>query len=181
MSLKRGPWKIISFKNIYKNSWMEVREDKVVRPDGINGIFGVVKIKSGVSVLPIDDKKNIYLIEQFRYVLGKKTIEVVSGGIENNEKPLDAAKRELKEESGIEAKEWVDLGKINPLTTIIDSVNYLFVVKNLTFLKANPEGTENIKLTKVPLEKAIDWVMKGLITNSLTAILILKAKELQNL
>ncbi|MDD2482854.1 MAG: NUDIX hydrolase [Candidatus Shapirobacteria bacterium] len=179
MSSKRGPWRVIDVKNVYKNSWIEVKEDKVIRPDGNKGIFGVVKVKSGVSVLPIDDNKNIYLIEQFRYVLGKKNIEAVSGGIENKEKPLDAAKRELKEETGIEAKEWVDLGKINPLT-IIDSTNYLFIAKNLTFLNASPEGTENIKLLKIPLEKAINWVMEGLITNSLTALLILKIKELKN-
>ena len=128
-----------------------------------------------------NDEKNVYLIEQFRYVLGRKTIEVASGGIESNEEPLDAAKRELKEETGIEAKEWLNFGKINPLTTVIDSTNYLFIAKNLTFSKANPEGTENIKLIKISLEKAINWVMEGLITNSLTAILILKVKELRNI
>jgi 8-oxo-dGTP pyrophosphatase MutT (NUDIX family) len=176
MLTKKGPWTVINTKHIYKNPWINVREDKVIRPDGKEGIFGVVSIKPGVAVLPIDNEGNVFLIEQFRYVMNKKTIEVVSGGIENNENTLDAAKRELKEETGIEAKEWTNLGVINPLTAVIDSQSYLFLAKNLNFSDANHDGTENIKLIKVSLDQAVDWVRDGLITNSVTITLILKAK-----
>lgn len=178
MSYKKGPWTKLKSKNIYKNPWMEVVEDSVVRPDGKNGIFGIVNMKSGVTILPIDNEGNIFLIEQYRYTLNKKTIEAISGGIEKKENILAAAKRELKEETGIEAKKWIKFGVVNPFTTIVNSPNYLFLAKDLTFSKSNPEVTENIKLIKVSLNQAVDWVMKGSITSAIASTIILKLKEL---
>jgi ADP-ribose pyrophosphatase len=105
-----GPWKIKESQEKYKNSWISVREDKVVRPDGKDGIFGVVEILEGVSVLPLDSDGYVYLTDEFHYAVEKNSIEVVSGAIDKNEKPLDAAKRELKEETGILAKKWTNLG-----------------------------------------------------------------------
>ena len=178
MSTKNGPWTVISTKGIYKNPWINVREDKVIRPDGNDGIFGVVDLKNGITVLPIDNDGNVFLVEQYRYVMKKKTIEAISGGIEDNENPLSAAKRELKEEAGIEAKEWINLGIINPLTTVVSSQNYLFLAKDLTFSEANPDGTEKIKPIKVSLKQAINWVMEGKIDSSVTTTIIFKATTL---
>jgi len=89
MSSKRGPWTIVKSKHIYKNPWMDVIEDSVIRPDGKDGIFGIVNMKSGVTILPIDNEGNIFLVEQYRYTLKKKTIEAISGGIEKKEKIFD--------------------------------------------------------------------------------------------
>lgn len=178
MSTKKGPWTTVDTKCVYKNPWISVREDKVVRPDGKDGIFGIISVKPGIAVLPIDNKGNIFLIEQFRYAVNGKTIEAVCGGIEDNETTLDAAKRELKEETGIEAKKWISLEKVNQLTSMVNAESSLFLANGLTFTKANPDGTENIKLIKVSFKQAIDWVMKGLITDSVTSTLILKAKSL---
>lgn len=98
-----GPWKIKESKEKYQNHWMKVYEDKVVRPDGKDGVCGIVKMLDGVCILPIDDLGYIYLIEQFRYALGKNTIEVAGGSIKKSEKKENVAKRELKEETGIES------------------------------------------------------------------------------
>ena len=169
MSIKKGPWTVVGTKSIYKNPWMNVREDKVVRPDGKDGIYGIVAIKPGVTVLPV---------EQYRYTTESKTIEAVSGRIEDNESALNAGKRELKEESGIEAKEWINLGIVFPMTTIIESKNYLFLAKDLTFSGANPDGTENFKLIKISLDQAIEWIMEDKITSSVTATILFKVKNL---
>ena len=177
MNIKKGPWTITDSKTVYKNPWINVREDKVIRPDGKEGIFGVVEMKPGVSVLPIDDEGSVYLIKEYHYAVECETVEAVSGGIDKGEAKEEAAKRELKEETGIIANEWIDLGAIDPFTTVVVSPNYLFLARGLEFSKAGPEGTENIKVIKTSLEEAIKLVMGSKITHGATTTLILKAKD----
>lgn len=180
MNIKKGLWTIIESKTVYQNPWILVTEDKVIRPDGKEGIFGVIKIKHGISVLPIDDDKNVYLTKEYHYAAEQETIEAVSGGIDRGENKEEAAKRELKEELGINASELVDLGKILPLTSLVDITNHLFLAKDLDFSDAKPEGTEIIKTVKVSLEKAVEMVFDGTICDGTTVALILKAGEYLN-
>jgi len=177
MSKKYGPWTIKKSIEKYKNHWIEVIEDKVIRPDGAAGIFGVVKMKAGVSVLPVDDKGFVYLTQEFHYALGKNSLEVVSGAIDSRESPLIAAKRELKEELGIVAKRWTNLGKVDPFTTVIKSPAYLFLARGLKFQQVKLESTEVIKLIKVKLVDAVKMVMNSKITHGPSCVLILKARE----
>jgi 8-oxo-dGTP pyrophosphatase MutT (NUDIX family) len=175
---KNGPYTIKESNSIYKNHWLEVIEDKVIRPDGKDGIFGIVKIKPGVSVLAIDDEDFVYLTKEFHYAIESEGIEVVSGGMDENEKPIDTAKRELEEELGIKAEEWIDLGYVNPFTTTVVSPSYLFLAKKLKFGKDNQEGTETISLVKVKFDEAVKMVLDNKITHSPSCFLILKAKNL---
>ncbi|MBI2665280.1 NUDIX hydrolase [Candidatus Woesearchaeota archaeon] len=177
MERKNGPWIIKHTIPKYKNAWIEVNEDQVIRPDGKRGIFGTVKMMQGVCVLPLDEEGFVYLTEEFRYTLERESIEAVSGGIETGEQPLDAAKRELKEELGITAKEWIPLGIVNPFTSVIKSPVNLFLVKGLTFTNSNPETTELIKTKKMKLEEAISLVLNSKITHSPTGVLIFKARD----
>jgi len=172
-----GPWKIKESLEKYKNFWMRVSEDKVIQPDGKDGIVGVVEMRKGVSVLPMDDDGYVYLTDQFRYLMEKNIIETVSGAMEDNEKPLDTAKRELKEELGIEAQDWIDLGLMDPFTTAVKSPHKIFLAKKLTFGEDHQEGTENIKMVKVKLEEAVKMVMDNVITNGPSSVLILKADK----
>ena len=178
MKEKKGPWTVIGTKIVYQNPWIKVREDKVIRPDGKKGIFSVVSIISGVSVLPMDDKNNVYLTKEYHYGVERITIEAISGGIDKNETKLQAAKRELKEETGLIAKKWTYLGAVDPFTSTVVSPNHMYLVQGLTQSKDKQEGTETIIVVKVPLKQAIDWVMKGKITHSATATLILKVKNI---
>ncbi len=177
MPRMNGPWTINESIPKYKNPWIDVREDQVIRPDGKPGIFGVVTMKGGVSVLPLDENGFVYLTQEFHYAVGEETIEVVSGGIDEGETPLQAAKRELVEELGIEATEWTDLGLVNPFTAVVYSPANLFLAQNLSFSKSNQEGTETIKLVKVKLEEAVHMVMESKITHGPSCVLILKAKN----
>lgn len=181
MAKKNGPWVIKYTIPKYKNPWIEINEDQVIRPDGKPGIFGIVKMVPGISVLPLDEDGSVYLTEEFRYAIGKNSIEAASGGIDDNEKPLDAAKRELEEELGIYADEWIDLGVINPFTSVVYSPAHLFLAKKLKLSTTNHEGTEIIKIKKMKIEKAINLVLKSKITHGPTCVLILKAKSYLNL
>jgi 8-oxo-dGTP pyrophosphatase MutT (NUDIX family) len=177
MSEKHGPWLIEASEEKYKNPWIKVREDKVVRPDGNPGIFGVITTLGGVSVLPIDEKNHVYLTEEFRYAIGEDSIEAASGGSDKGEIPIDTAKRELEEELGIGAEEWIDLGIVNPLTSVLFASQKIYLARKLKFKEANREGTEVIKLVKIKFEEAVNMVMKSEITHAPTCVLILKASE----
>lgn len=177
MPEKRGPWTVKERVQKYNNPWIDVVEDKVIRPDGADGIYATVKIKAGVSVLPVDENGFVYLIEIFQYAINRNSIETASGACEVDESPLDTAKRELKEELGIIAEEWVNLGMTNPMTSVIDSPTCLFMAKKLKFVQAQPEGTETIRPIKMKLEEAVKMIMDGKITDNQSSVCILKAQE----
>ncbi len=177
MEKQHGPWKITSSELKYKNPWIQVREDKVTAPDGTPGLFGVIKIKEGVSVLAIDDQGCVYLTKEFHYALGRESIEVASGGIETGETPLEAAKRELKEELGIDAQEWTELGTTDPLTTFVEKNTFLYLARKLKFGTPKVDSNEIITPVKVKLEKAVEMIMNNEITHGASCVTILKAKH----
>jgi len=178
---RNGPFIIESSESKYKNPWIEVVEERVIHPNGKKGLFGVVKYGNGVSVLPMDAKGNVYLTKEFHYALGEEDIEVVSGGANEGESLEEGARRELKEELGIDAKEWTDLGYTHPYTTVVDCYVRLFLVENLSFGEDAQEKTENITIVKMSLEDAVRLVMESEIKHAPSALLILKAwKYLQN-
>jgi len=170
-----GPWKIIGTKWVHQDPWVRVQQDDVIRPDGKPGTFTVVHIKPGVCVLPWAEDDTVYLTEEFHYAVGKVTIECVSGGRDVGETANEAAKRELREELGIEAVEWTDLGRVDPFTACLLSPTQLYLARGLRFVDQAPEGTELIRRVAMPLEDAVRMVMMSEITHAPSMTLILKA------
>lgn len=160
---------------MYKNPWIRVREDSVIRPDGTRGIFGVIEMKTGSSVLALTDNNQVYLVKEYKYGIGKYSTELMSGALEDKETPLAAAKRELKEEIGLKASRWINLGVINPFTTVVHSPNYLFLALGVKEGNGSPDGGEVLQILKVPFQKAVDMVLYGKITHAASCVLILKA------
>src|SRR3989338_6055874 len=142
--ITRGPWKIAERELKYQNPWIAVHEDKVILPNGKDGIHVFIEIKPGVSILPLDDEGYVYLTKEFHYAAGKETIEVVAGGIDDGESVLEAAQRELHEELGIIAREWVDLGKMDQLTTYTNAQTRSFLARGLEFGATHLEGSESV-------------------------------------
>jgi 8-oxo-dGTP pyrophosphatase MutT (NUDIX family) len=180
MAQKHGPWTIQETSQKYQNSFISVREDQVLQPDGQPGTYGTVTMKPGVAILPIDSDRTVYLAQQFRYVLGKESLEVVCGALEEDEPPLDAAQRELEEELGIKAQEWIDLGLFHLDTSIVHCPVHLFLAKQLTFTQANREGTETMETRRIPFDEAVQMVMDSNITHSPSCVLILKGYHAVN-
>ena len=177
MTKKYGPWTIQETSQKYENSFINVREDQVLQPDGQPGMYATVTMKPAVAILPIDSDRIVYLTRQFRYALGKESIEVVCGAVEEDEPPLEAARREVQEEIGIKAEEWSELGVFDLDTSIVHCPVYLFLVKQLTFTPANQEGTETIERFPIPLDEAVQMVMGNQITHAPSCVLILKAHK----
>lgn len=173
-----GPWKIVESQHVYRDPWIGVRKDAVIRPDGHPGTYSVVDLKPGVSVLAMDRQSDVYLTEEFHYGVGRVTLETVSGGIEPSEDVLSTAQRELQEELGISAGRWTDAGMCDPFTANVVSPTRLFVARQLTFGETAQEGTEMIRCVKMPLAEAVERVMESEITHGPSAILILKAAKM---
>lgn len=171
-----GPWKILDSAEVYRDPWIEVRRDRVVRPDGLAGTHCVVAMKPGVSVLPMDDDGCVYLTEEFHYAVGRLGLEVVSGGIEPGESPEDTARREVEEELGLRAQRWTALGSVDPFTTIVRSPTALYWARGLSEVPRAPEGTERIRRVRMPWDEAVAAVLEGRITHGPSCVLILKVR-----
>jgi 8-oxo-dGTP pyrophosphatase MutT (NUDIX family) len=178
MTRKNGPWRIKESVKKYESKLIELYEDQVIKPDGSDGIYTTLKIAPGVSVLAMDDKKNAYLVKEFRYALGKESVEVVGGAIDKGEDPITAAKRELLEELGIEAEEWTELGRIDNLTSIVDSPAFLFLARGLSFKEKRREGSEVIQTTKIKFDEAVKMALNGEITHGTSCALIFRVNSL---
>jgi 8-oxo-dGTP pyrophosphatase MutT (NUDIX family) len=174
MERKHGPWTIRETALKYRDDFIEVYADSVTRPDGEPGTYATVHMKPGVSVLPVEADGTVYLTRQFRYALGAESIEAVSGGIEDEDADA-AARKELREELGIEAAELISLGRMDMDTSIVRSPVSLYRARGLKFTAAEQEGTERIELFETTLERAAAMVIDSEITHSPSCVLILKA------
>ncbi|MCA9084274.1 MAG: NUDIX hydrolase [Planctomycetaceae bacterium] len=168
-----GPWRILQTDQVYQDPWLSVRRDEVLRPDGLPGTHSVVTIKPGICVLPWQNDE-VFLTEEFHYGVGRTTIEAVSGGRDDNEDPLPCAQRELTEELGIVAGQWTRLTTVDPFTSSVVSPTVLFLATDLQFTQAAPEGTEQIRCVRMPVQAAYEAVCDGRITHTPTCIVILR-------
>jgi 8-oxo-dGTP pyrophosphatase MutT (NUDIX family) len=183
MSIPKNPWTTLSSKSVYSNPWIEVIESQVTTPAGKPGIYGKVHFKNtAVGVIPLDEDNNTWLVGQYRYTVNEWSWEIAEGGSPENESPLETAKRELKEETGIVATQWEEIMKIHTSNSVSDEVGFLYLAKGLTFGEPEFESTEaDMQIKKLPFVEALEMVMTGAITDSLSVAGILKVARLLNI
>jgi 8-oxo-dGTP pyrophosphatase MutT (NUDIX family) len=165
-----NPWRTLGSRRVYENPWISVREDSVIRPDGEPGIYGVVHYKNtAVGVLPAEDD-HVYLVGQYRYPLERYSWEIPEGGCPQDEEPLEAARRELREETGFEAGNWRRLGEAFLSNSVADEYAVWFLATDLVAGEPQNEGTEVIGVRRVPLREALAMTMDGRITDALSIL-----------
>jgi 8-oxo-dGTP pyrophosphatase MutT (NUDIX family) len=174
----KNPWRTLSSRTIYRNPWLVLREDRVIRPDGAEGIYSVVEMRPSYGIVAINEENQIALVGQWRYVHNKYSLEILTGGSEQDEAPLDAAKRELQEETGLTARDWMALGTIDNSNGVTTDIAHLFLVRNLTPGPSVPQGDEQVELRWMPFADAVLSVIKGEITESVSVAAILKTEFL---
>lgn len=173
----RNPWKIIAEKMMYDNPWMRVTEYDVINPGGGKGIYGKVHFKNlGIGILPLDEQLNTYLVGQYRFTLNQYSWEIPEGGCPPGTPPLDTAKRELLEETGLKATEWSELFQMHLTNSIADEFGICYLARGLEQHLAKPEETEELAVRKLPFEEAYQMVEEGKITDSISVAAIYKVK-----
>jgi 8-oxo-dGTP pyrophosphatase MutT (NUDIX family) len=168
-----NPWLTLSSKHVYDSPWITVREDRVVRPDGEPGIYGVVHYKNiAVGVLAIEED-HVYLVGQHRYPLERYSWEIPEGGCPEGEEPLRAAQRELREETGLEAARWQMLGEAYLSNSVADEYAVWFLATGLVPGEVRPEGTERLTVRRMPFREALTMALDGEITDALSLLALM--------
>jgi len=174
---KENPWQITSEKEIYDNPWINLTEYKVINPSGNPGIYGKVHYKNiAIGVLPLDDEFNTYLVGQFRFVLGQYSWEMPEGGGALDIDPLDSAKRELLEETGLKAQNWIEIQRLHLSNSVSDELSIIYVARGLQQFESEPEDTEQLIVHKLPFEEVYQMVNNGEITDAMTVAAVLKVR-----
>ena len=164
-----NPWKILSSRVAYENPWIKVREDKVIRPDGNDGIYGVMESKDSVVVVAVNDKNEVYLIYSFKYPVAQWSWGLPGGG-GDGESAEKASKRELTEETGIIADKWTNLGSTRVSSGLMTERMSVLLAQDLTFGKQKiADDTETIDGGKfVSFEEADEMLARGEIDDAQT-------------
>ncbi|MFQ5548685.1 MAG: NUDIX domain-containing protein [Woeseia sp.] len=173
-------WKKLGSKVMYDNAWITVYEDHVRNPGGGENQYGHIHFKNkAIAIVPLDDKGNTWLVGQERYTLGAYSWELPMGGGDSDEEPLDAAKRELKEETGLSADKWTEIMHVHTSNSITDEEGFVFVAEDLTEGEAEFGETEDLEIRRLPLAEAADMVSRGEITDAISVAAILKVTATQ--
>jgi 8-oxo-dGTP pyrophosphatase MutT (NUDIX family) len=151
-----------------------VWHDEVTRPDGAPGIYGVVHYANlAVGVVAIDAADRVALVGQHRYTLDAYSWEIPEGGVPAGEDPREGAARELREETGIAASEWRELGRLHLSNSVSDEVAILYLATGLTSGESSPDGTEDLAVRWVPFDEALAMTLDGRITDAMSVAALL--------
>jgi 8-oxo-dGTP pyrophosphatase MutT (NUDIX family) len=153
----------------YENGWIVVLHDEVIHPDGSPGIYGVVHFRNAASgVVVLDEEERVLLVGQHRYTLDAYSWEIPEGGVQPGEAPLDGIRRELREETGVEATEWTGIGSFALSNSITDERGLLWLATGLTHGTAQPDPTEDLAVRWVPFDEALAMTADGRITDAVS-------------
>lgn len=179
-----NPWKVLSSNIVYKSPFLKIVEDKVITPEGKEGIHNLILggygNVSGVSVAAVDDKKEIYLVKQYRYAYGGFTLELIGGGVGTGESPLQAARKELAEEAGLAADKWLKYSETYAATELIKIKINMYLAQNLSVASSSLHQENKMSVVKVSIEEAVALVMKGKIPLASSALGILLVSKMMN-
>jgi 8-oxo-dGTP pyrophosphatase MutT (NUDIX family) len=168
-----GPWTRVSRRVAYENPWLTLWHDEVVRPDGQAGIYGVVHFRNvAAGVVAIDDRDRVALVGQHRYTLDEYSWEIPEGGVPEGEDPLAGAKRELREETGVDASDWQELARVHLSNSVTDEIAFLYLATKLQHGAATPEGSEELEVRWLPFEDVLARTLDGRITDAMTVLAI---------
>jgi 8-oxo-dGTP pyrophosphatase MutT (NUDIX family) len=175
----KNPWTILSEKELYTNPWISLNEYQVLNPAGNPGIYGKVHFKNlAIGILALDAEQNTWLVGQYRFPLDDYSWEIPEGGCPLGTDPLESAKRELLEETGISAANWKEIQRMHLSNSVSDELAIIYLAQELSFGAAEPEETEQLQVKKVSFEEAYQMVLDGKITDSISVAAILKLKTM---
>lgn len=169
-------WPVTDSRIAYENPWIRIREDRVVRPDGEPGLYGVLELRDAVFVVAVDEAERIVLVDVDRHTTGR-SLEVPAGG-GDDEEPLVAARRELLEETGLEAASWEPIGRMQALNGVARAAEHVFLARGLreaagAAASQREEGIAAVR--RVPIPEVLAMVADGRIHDGETVAALLYA------
>jgi len=176
-TIQLNPWKTLTSENAYESAWIKVSKHDVINPAGNPAVYSVVHFKNlAIGILVLDEEYNTYLVGQFRYPINQYSWEIPEGGGHLNVAPIESAKRELLEETGIVAKKWTKIQEMHLSNSATDEHAIIYIAQELSFHQSEPEESEQLEVKKVPFEEYYQMVLRGEITDSMSVAAALKAK-----
>lgn len=171
----QNPWKTLSSRLIYQNPWFRVIEDQVIRPDGEPGIYGIVDFAPSVGVLALNERNEVALVGQWRYTRQRYCWELPVGASKPTDPTmLDAAQRELREETGLEAADWLEIGVLDSIVGATTERATLFLARELMQGDDSQDPEEQISLRWVTLQEALSMVDRHEITECISVVALLR-------
>ena len=169
--------KKLSSEEIFDGVAIHLFRDEILLPNGNKGVREVIRHPGAVCVIPVTEDGDVIFVNQFRYAFNKVTLEVPAGKLEKGEDPLEAAMRELSEETGLSAKNVVYLGELYTTPALIDEVIHMYLATDLVECKQHLDEDEFINTLRMPLSKAVQKVMNGEIKDAKTQTILLKTEK----
>lgn len=180
MHPETNPWQILDEQIVYDNAWLQVKHHNVINPKGGKGIYGIVQFKNiALGIVPIDHEGNTWLVGQYRLPTKNYSWEIPQGGCPLQNNPLQEAKRELLEETGLVANQWQQLIITHLSNSVTTEKNICFLATDLSMQQAQPEETELLLVKKIPLQQAFSMVANGEITDGVSVIALQQVQLLQ--
>lgn len=173
--------KQLNFDYKFKGRIINLRQDTALLPDGNTATREVVEHPGGVCVAALTDQDELLFVKQWRYPYGETTLEIPAGKRDKSgEDPLECGKRELKEETGATAENYIDLCPLYPSPGYVNEIIWCYLATGLTFGEQNTDDDEFLDVLRIPLEKAVEMVLTGEIKDAKTQIAVLKVKILKD-
>ena len=175
MNEAKNPWTVVSRATAYENPWIRVEHNDVLDPAGKPGIYGVVHFKNhAIGVIPIDEDGNVILVGQYRFPHSAYSWEIPEGGGPADATILESAQRELREECGVSARNWLEIVGMDMSNSVTNEKGTAFLAWELSHGTAQPEDSEQLRIIRVPFREALARVKRGEIRDSLSVAAILR-------
>ncbi|MCF2556792.1 NUDIX hydrolase [Fournierella massiliensis] len=171
--------KTLSVQEIFSGHVVRLTLDKVELENGRSAMREVVHHRGGACIAALTEKDELYLVRQYRYALGQELWELPAGKLEEGEDPFEAAKRELEEECGLKADQYIDLHPFYPTVGYCSEVIYTWLARGLHPVPMHLDEDEFLTPTKMPLEEVCRMVLDGEIRDGKTVAAVLKIKALK--
>ena len=170
--------KQLSAEYKFKGRIINLRVDEALLPNGATASREIVEHNGGICVVPLTENNEVLMVEQFRYPYGEVVLEIPAGKRDGNEEPLEGGKRELREETGATAESYTFLGELYPTPGYCGEIIYMYLARGLSYGETDPDEDEFLNLKRIPLETAVDMIMKGEIKDAKTQTAILKTERM---